>query len=649
MKRASDLLLIPTALLAACAAGAALTPSVLAEDGDSSVQGDVELAYRTVSVDGSERKYNEDFDGLGSSLYLGRLELNWNDLGADALDYARVSARGLGGEPYESASIRVGRKDVYDVRFSTRKQSYLYNLFELTDDEDGHSWNTDSRLTDLDLTLYPTDRLQVRIGYQENRRSGSSIFMKDLQRDVFLLESPVDTVRETFSVGATLQAGPVDLMFRQSFSTYDRDFENVTEGNLGLNTGNTALLNFYDWRQRESGSQDLTQVQLRAPIGSRVDVSVGIAGTFLGDDELDSRVAVDADGVDFAGAPFTWTNGFSDVTLDNDLQAIEADVAILIARPVTLHLKYDSLDREVEGAGSRDLEGSGTVTTVDTRFDWSTESVTGLFEIRPARRLVLRAGYRTTDRMLVREGFDVLRDEDFESDGDETLVGGVTWNATDWFRFSADYEDGDVDAAFATTSPFETERSRVRASFLPQEAMRIDVSWLDFENTNAGAAFPYMTEGTTASLSFFHKANDRVSYRLGYAEQDVESVTAVLFDGPGFGGPTGTDAGISFFTTDNTQWNAQIDWRWPGERVSTYLRWWQAEADGNNSLTGENLGLVNDTLVDQEFHDAELGFSYSFPSGLYVGAGLRDFDYDDGNDRLDYDGSMWTMRAGFRF
>ena len=69
---------------------------------------------------------------------------------SDYIDYARVDLLGLGGEPFENASLKMGRKDSYKLSFTHTKQRYVYDMFDVTNDVDGNSWNTDNRRTGLD-------------------------------------------------------------------------------------------------------------------------------------------------------------------------------------------------------------------------------------------------------------------------------------------------------------------------------------------------------------------------------------------------------------------------------------------------------------------------------------------------------------------
>jgi hypothetical protein len=137
-----------------------------------------------------------------------------------------------------------------------------------------------------------------------------------------------------------------------------------------------------------------------------------------------------------------------------------------------------------------------------------------------------------------------------------------------------------------------------------------------------------------------------VDYLLRWAEQQVDSRAAVIFDLAG-----GVNAsGLSVYDTDTTEALAQVNFR-VRERWQASLRWWLAEADGENPLL--QLGGTfpdNETRrIDQDFENVGADVTYSLRGGLFVGGGGRLVDYDDRNDRLDYDAAVLTIRAGATF
>jgi hypothetical protein len=649
------------------------------EENENELEGSVELIYRDVSVDGSSRKYAEDFDDLDSGARLGSLSLHWLPGGSNLLDYVDLSASGLGGDPFERTSLRLGRKDSYELSVNHMKQSYFYNLFELEPDEDGHAWDTKRQMTDVKLKLHPTEKLGVLFRYEQGRRTGSSLFMKDIERELFQIDSPLDQTLRRYTVGANLQLGKADIAFQHSLRRYDNQLNSHTDDNLGIEEAISSLDN-YSWMQDDSGETDWTSLRVHAPLGDRVNLTVAVAGTFLGDEEISSRVHLDAGGTTYEGVcsasglscesdedcepvsaipgdvcianPFSVTDGSSTADLVGDVTLIDADISVMLVDSLDFHLQYRSLDRDLNGMAERDLDGDGVSQMVDTRNDYAISTATALFDYRPTRKIRMRAGYRTIDREMIRNGFIGYRNSEYKSD-DDTLIFGLNVKPTSWFSLNVDHEDGDIAQPLNASAAQDRKHTRIRSRFTPKKDMNIDLAYLDFENRNTAPDFRMpssrwnsLVEGSTWSAAFWHKANKMVSYTFRYAEQEVDSMVGVVIDQDDFGGAV--EAGDSIFNNDNTQYSGQVNLDW-AEAWKTFVRYWFAEADGNNLLSGEISGVVNDRPLGQEFRNAEIGLTYSFGGGIFVGASLRDIDYDDVNDLLDYDGQIFTLRLGTTF
>ena len=107
-----------------------VTPALAQEDGEGGFTGSVELLYRNVSQDGSTEKYDEDFDGLDSGTRLGSLSLNWTSSESNVLDYARLDATGLGGDPYERTSFRIDFDDALAFRIHGVTADFVREMYE---------------------------------------------------------------------------------------------------------------------------------------------------------------------------------------------------------------------------------------------------------------------------------------------------------------------------------------------------------------------------------------------------------------------------------------------------------------------------------------------------------------------------------------
>lgn len=654
-----------------------------AEDDGNNLEGNVELLYRNVSQGGSTNKFNEDFDGLESGARLANMFVNWTAEDSKIVDYVRVNATGLGGDPYERADLRLGQKDAYEFSVSNMRQTYLYNLFELVPDEDGASWDTERQMSKIKLTLYPTEKIRVFFDYRRGERTGNSLFMKDIQRNLFRLETPLDQTSQTYGAGATFEVGSVDILFKQEYRRYDNNFVNMTENDTGLSDG-LASLDMYEWNQRERGETDLTTLTVSAPLGRRVRITASAYGTLLGDETLTSNVDVNAEGTSFDGTcsvsavtcssdadcalagdvcvanPYVVTDGFSMANLEGDSTLIDLDLSAELAKPLTLIVRYRTLDRDLQGNAIRDLDGDGVIEDPDgdgtpgtmTTMDYEVDTIDALLEYRPTRKASLRGGYRVIDRSLTRDGFGGTRDIDFESDSDGTIIFGFTLRPVGWFKFDADYEDANIDVPFNAPSAFESEHTRIRAAFKPGDNLRIDLTYLDYTNDNTGADirdpgsfYNASADGSNYAVAVWHRPIQWIDYNLRYAMQDQDTNVRVTFDQAGF---FAVEDGNSIFDNENTQLLAHVNIRSPGP-WSGFVRYVMTESDGTDSLIGDINGPVASVPIDQEFHDIEGGATYTFNSGVFIGASIRDFDYDDINNLLDYNGTIFTIRGGTTF
>ena len=672
-------------------------PNVFGEESGDGLSGSVEFLYRNVDVRGSERKYDEDFDALASGGRIANFAADWLNGDEAGVDYARINLQGLGGDPYERNDFRIGKQGSWEFKIKRWRQNYIYDLFELVDDEDGNRFDTERQQTQVGLTIRPSKGVRLVFEFQETDRTGDSLFVKDVSRELFRLEAPLNQRVRRYIAGADFRIGKANVIFRQQARDYRNDFVNLAEGNAGLEVDGPTQLNAYDWQQLDTGDTPLTTLAVSAPIGDRFDVSFELFGTVFGEEDFDSEVDVEQLGLDFAGNEFGGECaatgvpcgsdascdaatpgdvcvpllGRSRSTLEGDSLVASLEFGVAITPDLSLNLAYETLDRDLDGRLDRDLDGDGSFEDLDgdgtpgsvTRFEQQVETMTALVDYQASRAVGLRVGYRLIDRELDRSGFGGPRDTDFESDGDETVILGVNCRPTDWLRIDADYEDGQIDRGFTAPSFFEREQLRARLTITPEDGMRLGLSFRDNQNNNVSPNFRlegnnalttvidnrHEFDGRSWSADWWHKPSAAVQYTLRYALQDFDSNTGVLFDTAGFGAAA---PGTSVFDSENTQVQGRVDFR-ISQRWRGFARAWSVESDGENVVFDATdpaaVSLLNLEPIDQQMSDVEAGADYTLPSGVWLGVSLRSFDYDDQNDRLDYDGEIVSLRAGLRF
>ncbi|MHC4990578.1 MAG: hypothetical protein ACYTGC_06315 [Planctomycetota bacterium] len=675
-----------------------------AGDEEQNLRGTVELTYRDVNQDGSVDKYNEDFDGLDSGLRLSHLDLEWFEVDSSVADYLRVEADGLGGDPYERATVRVGRRDTYDLRLTYRNQEYIYNLFKVVDDLDASTWNTERRFTDVALTFYPTDSIELFVDFQQVERDGTSQVMADVNTELYQLDSPLDQSVARYSVGGRFEIGSVDVLFRQMLRRYDYSLDNSTTDNPGLSGGaNIASLDSYRRLQNDEGDSDLTTLTVSAPLGGRVHLTASVFGTLLGDETIESQVLLNAEGTSFRGVcavsgdvcsgrspcdlgipgnfcipdDYSVADGTSRADIDGDYLVLDADLSVRIRDDLDFHFQGRTLDRDVESTSLRDLDGNGVADDLEgtvnddtpgsvTSVEYSLDTLTGLFDYAPSNRYRFRLGFRTISRELLREGFEFgtndYRNTPFESDSDDTLIVGMVLDPLEWFRFEADYEAGDITQAFTAVAPMETDRVRARARFTPHPDLHVDVGYTGYDNSNLGSDFRVSddcsvpgadidsgcwnthAEGTIYSARIWHRPTPDVDYWFSWTRSDVDRKVRIRFDTEEFF--NSGENGDSIYDNLSTDLAGQVNIRW-NDTWRLFFRARINDADGTDRITGATFSNTID--LSQDFSDAEVGLTYSFENGLYVGGRVRMFDHDDANDRLDYDGDIISVVVGYRF
>jgi hypothetical protein len=156
-----------------------------------------ETGYRFVDVSGNVAKYKSDENfGNGIRLLSGSFSMNSKSGNAKWFDDLVLTTAGLGGDPYESAGLRVGKNRIYQYDLSWRKNDYV-NPGLTTDGSEGqHLLNTTYTLQDHNLTLFPRSWIRFTLGYSRSDQSGAGISTVQL----YNASGPFDATGQVFPV-----------------------------------------------------------------------------------------------------------------------------------------------------------------------------------------------------------------------------------------------------------------------------------------------------------------------------------------------------------------------------------------------------------------------------------------------------------------
>ena len=220
-----------------------------------------EAGYRSVSVDGNLDKYREDVNLSDNALRLFSLDLDWRPAKESWLDELTFSAEGIGGEPYESARFELRKAGLYDLKARYRSSDYFYadQGWYFREGGDLHAWNARRSFYDLDFAWHAAPWVTVRVGADRMDRSGSSTTTRDLQRNVFLLDRPVDQLASTWWVGADFRAGWANITIEERYARYENRWAMTSPASDGLDPGG-ATLDAYSQTQDQKGDAPVSRV-----------------------------------------------------------------------------------------------------------------------------------------------------------------------------------------------------------------------------------------------------------------------------------------------------------------------------------------------------------------------------------------------------
>lgn len=177
MKRFTLMLVLP--VIAAAQQVVAPTPSQVGPIRGERTEGynivnSFELGYRFRSADGSLDKYRSDVNfGNGVRLLGTRLSVNSLEGHGRFFDELLLNTQGLGNDPYQFASLRIGKNRLYQYDLIWRSNDYFNPALPIANGQ--HFLDTTRHLQDHDLVLFPASRIRFFLGYSRNNQRGPAL------------------------------------------------------------------------------------------------------------------------------------------------------------------------------------------------------------------------------------------------------------------------------------------------------------------------------------------------------------------------------------------------------------------------------------------------------------------------------------------
>jgi hypothetical protein len=142
--------------------------------GNYNITNSFETGYRWSLVGGDLGEYRSDVNYRnGLRLLSGTFSIDSKDGHGHYFDQILLNTMGLGNDPYQSAVLRIQKNGLYRYDMTWRLNDYFNP--GLTVAGGLHRMDTERRMQDHELTLFPQSAFRVRVGYSRNTQDGPTL------------------------------------------------------------------------------------------------------------------------------------------------------------------------------------------------------------------------------------------------------------------------------------------------------------------------------------------------------------------------------------------------------------------------------------------------------------------------------------------
>ena len=205
-----------------------------------------ETGYRFRSVGGDLGKYRSDVNfGNGLRLLSGSLTVNSKDGHGKYFDDLTLSTQGLGNDPYQYSSLRIGKNKLYRYDFTWRSNDYYNPALPIASGQ--HFRDTTRTLQDQNLTLLPDSPFRILLGYSRVNVDGPGLSTTNIGDarfgDEFPLFSNIRRQQNEYRVGFDARVAGFKISIMRSWEFFKDDTRQTSGAQAGNNPGDNIRLN----------------------------------------------------------------------------------------------------------------------------------------------------------------------------------------------------------------------------------------------------------------------------------------------------------------------------------------------------------------------------------------------------------------------
>jgi len=226
----------------------------------------VETGYRWSTVGGNLDSYRSQVNyGDGVRLLSGFFSMNSLDGHGRFFDNLVLTAQGLGGDPYESAILRIEKNHLYRFDMNWRLNDYVNPGLTSDGQQSGNAFNTSYTAQDDDLVLFPQSKVKFFLGYSRGVQQGPSITTVgslDASLDSFPTFSSIRDARNEYRVGNEVQFFGIKLNWMHGWEDFKEDYSIQTRSPESPVFGGATTLNSFQRTNPYHGTSPYWRVAL---------------------------------------------------------------------------------------------------------------------------------------------------------------------------------------------------------------------------------------------------------------------------------------------------------------------------------------------------------------------------------------------------
>ena len=531
--------------------------------GAYNVVNEFETGYRFNTVGGATDAYRSDVNfGNGLRVLSSRLGFYSKQGRARWFDELVLTIQGLGNDPYESASLRVQRNKLYRYDLQWRLNKYYNPALSLAGGL--HRMDTERRMQDHDLTLFPQSHARLFLGYSRNAQDGpalSTVQLFDGRGDEFPLMADVRRLRNEYRLGGDFTFSGMRLTVMRGWESFKEDTPYLQDqASAGANPNDLTTLTSYRRSEPYRGSSPYWRTNLSTETRGWFAASGRFAYTAGRSAFLVDESAIGTDR--FAAARnlqmLIAGSGRRPVALGNLTLSLFPAPRLTITNHTSFH------NTRMEGDGNYLQLNNSTLQSEVVNFQFlGIRTITNTTEanFRAAKWLALVGGYHYASRRVdSRESADFAGTQSTvaatQTNHLHSGMAGLRLQPLRPLILTVDGEVGRADNPFTPVSERSYHALGARAQW-KRKTLLLSVAARSNYNTNSvsPALFSSRSRNYTADASWTPK--DWFSFDAGYSKQHLDTLSGLAY----FAASRLVDGDLSLFFSNIHAANAAVRFR----------------------------------------------------------------------------------------